>query len=131
MAELINRLKVDKFTSEELMYLSGNYEIEMQLVQTQEEKRRVEERETKLQNELKTEREQRQAEREKGEIEVKAEREKRHADLLKGIKKLLNRGETIDGIADFYELPVEEITAFVKQIEDKNREETDLKRNHI
>jgi hypothetical protein len=106
MAELINRLKVDKFTSEELMYLSGNYEIEMDLVQTQK-------REAQLQ------------------IELKAEREKCHADLLKGIKKLLNRGETISDIADFYELPVEEITAFVKEIEDKDREETDLKRNHI
>ena len=118
MAELINRLKMDKFTSEELMYLSNNYEIEMDLVQTQE-------REAQLQIELKTEREQRQAEvkaeREKRYTEVKAEREKRHTDLLKGIKKLLNRGEMISDIADFYELPVEEIAALVKEIEEKDR----------
>jgi diphthamide synthase subunit DPH2 len=117
MAELINRLKIDKFTSDELMYHSSNYELlssnnelEMQVFQTQE-------RETKLQNELKAEREQRQ----QREAEVKAEREKRHIDLLKGIKKLLNRGETIDAIAEFYELSVNEITILVKEIEDKER----------
>jgi hypothetical protein len=140
MAELINRLKIDNFTSEELMYLSGNYELEMQVFQNQEEKKRSEEREAKLQNELKAEREQREkrevelkaerekrevevkAEREKREVEVQVEREKRHADLLKGIRKLRNRGETIEGIADFFELSVEEITVFVKEIEEKDRE---------
>jgi hypothetical protein len=119
MAELINRLKIDNFTSEELMYLSGNYELEMQVFQNKEETQR-------LQNELKAEREKREvelkAEREKREVEVTAEREKRHADLLKGIKKLLNRGETVAGIADFFELSVEEITVFVKDIEAKDRD---------
>ena len=128
MAELINRLKIDNFSPDELMYLSSNYELEMQVFQNQE-------REARLQAELKAEREQRQVEREKREaelkverekreVEVKAEQEKRHADLLKGIKKLRNRGETVDAIADFFELSVEEITVFVKEIEKKDRENT-------
>jgi hypothetical protein len=146
MAELINRLKIDKFTSEELMYLSSNYELEMQVFQNQEDKRKSEEKEVKLQAELKAEREQRQAEREQRQAELKAEREQRqaelkaereqrqaelkaereqrHADLLKGIKKLQKRSETIEAIADFFELPIEEITALVKEIEEKERENT-------
>jgi hypothetical protein len=125
MLELINRLTVDNFSPDELMYLSGNYELEILVFQNQE-------REAKLQNELKVEREQRakrevelkaeREQREKREAEVKAEQEKRHADLLKGIRKLLNRGETIEAIADFFELSVEEIIVLVKEIEDKDRE---------
>ena len=136
MEELISRLKIDNFTSDELKYLSGNYELEMQVLQNKEEQQRLKnelkaERE-KRKAELKAEREKREAElekrevefkaeREKREAEFKAEREKRHADLLKGIKKLLNRGETVDAIADFFELSVEEITVFVKEIEAKDR----------
>jgi hypothetical protein len=119
MAELIDRLKIDNFTSEELMYLSGNHELEMLVFQNKEETQR-------LQNELKAERKKREmevkAERQKREVEVKAEQEKRHADLLKGIRKLRNRRETIEAIADFFELSVEETTVFVKEIEQKDRE---------
>lgn len=50
---------------------------------------------------------------------------------LKIIRLMLSYCETIEFISKILNRPIKEITAFVKEIEDKDREETDLKRNHI
>jgi predicted nucleic acid-binding Zn-ribbon protein len=51
--------------------------------------------------------------------EAEQTRQEEHQKLLKGIENLLRRGDTIESIADLLVRSVEEITAFVAQIETK------------
>ena len=63
--------------------------------------------------------EQKRQEVEQTRQEAEQTRQEEHQKLLKGIENLLRRGDTIESIADLLVRSVEEITAFVAQIETK------------
>jgi hypothetical protein len=105
MAEVIKRLKKDKLTTEEYKFVSdmplyeayySNREREIE----EENSRKIHEKDRKIH-----------------EKDQKIQQE--HQKLLRGIENLLRRGDTIESIAELLVRSVEEITAFVAQIDAK------------
>ena len=111
MAEILKRLKKDTLSPEEFKYVSDYPQWEIYWAYQQKEIEQLKKKAELVEKKLHAEQEKLHAEQEK----LHAEQEK----LLKAIKAFLVMGKNIRDIADILELPIDEINALAKQIEDK------------
>ena len=129
MAEVIKRLRKDRLAPKEYQFVSDmplyeayylNQQLELEEIAEKAKKAEKKAEKTLLlveQQKLQAEQQKLQAEQQKLQAEQKLQVE--HQKLLKGIENLLRRGDTIESIAELLVRSVEEITAFVAQIQDK------------
>ena len=120
MVEVIKRIKKDKLSANEYQFISDmplfeayysniQQDLEQKLQEgekkLQEGEKKLQEREKKLQKEQLKRKEEQQL------------RKEEHLKLLQGVENLRRRGDSIEAIADLLVRSVEEITAFVAEIE--------------
>ena len=115
MAEVIKRLRKDWLAPKEYQFVSDMPLYEAYYLNQQIELEEIAEKAKKA--EKKAEKTLLLVEQQKLQAEQKLQVE--HQKLLKGIENLLRRGDTIESIAELLVRSVEEITAFVAQIQDK------------
>ena len=115
MAEVIKRLRKDRLAPKEYQFVSDMPLYEAYYLNQQIELEEIAEKAKKA--EKKAEKTLLLVEQQKLQAEQKLQVE--HQKLLKGIENLLRRGDTIESIAELLVRSVEEITAFVAQIQDK------------
>jgi hypothetical protein len=138
MAEVINRLRKDKLTSEEFKYVSDIHSYDIYLARIEQEhketvakklanqKKRLEkiafDHQLKLIEKAEQEKQKAEQEKQKAEQEKqKAEQEKQKAELLKIklAKIMLFQGNTIEAIAETLEISIEDTTELIKRIQNK------------
>ena len=122
MVEVIKRIEKDKLTANEYKFISDMplFEAYYSNIQQDLEKKLQEERQkTQKEHQLRKEEHQLRKEEQQLRREEQQLRKEDQRKLLISIENLLRRGDTIESIADLLVRSVEEITAFVAQIEAK------------
>ena len=118
MAEVINRLRKDKLTSEEFKYVSDIHSYDIYLARIQQENeenlaRKLANQKKRLEKIVFQERQKAEQEKQKAEQETKLLQ-------IKFVKMFLQQGETIPKIAETLELSIEKIEELIGFIE-KNK----------
>ncbi len=124
MAEVINRLRKDKLSTDEFKYVSDlmSYEILLKRLDLDHKAEMKRQKKAALQEYLQ---EKQKAEQETEQERQKAEQERQKAEilqnrLLKSIKMLLQQGGTVAAISEALEISLEETTELVQLIQNNN-----------